>query len=442
MRTKVGIHDLAFQAPSLFLSIDDLAEARGIEAAKLRFGLGLEAMSLCDVNEDIVTLAAGAVLKLLRQNPSITPDQIGRIYVGTESSIDGSKPIATYLHDIVNQYFNRTEQGPNLLKNTDVVDMTFACIGAVDAMHNSLYYVQVESEKLAIVVAADIANYDLNSSGEYTQGAGAVAVLIGANPRLLEIKDKRGVATQSEHDFFKPIRLKTEGDHILKIHDEKPIFDGHFSNQTYQNRITEAWTHLDSANPIWSAYHQIIFHLPYAYHGRRIVSSLVEDELLASGLLKTICESNNIDINDADRGRSFTKTIEYKNWVNDKISAGEKLSSQMGNLYTASIFLSLMSSLEYTDNNVGDKFLFFAYGSGSKAKTFEGELMPGHNKIVSTWKTSNTLSDRKQVTFDEYIATRTQKIAQPITENSEVYQVSSGITETNRFERIYKLRNT
>ena len=114
----------------------------------------------------------------------------------------------------------------------------------------------------------------------------------------------------------------------------------------------------------------------------------------------------------------------------------------MGNLYTASIFLSLMSSLEYTDNNVGDKFLFFAYGSGSKAKTFEGELMPGHNKIVSTWKTSNTLSDRKQVTFDEYIATRTQKIAQPITENSEVYQVSSGITETNRFERIYKLRNT
>ena len=151
MRTKVGIHDLAFQAPSLFLSIDDLAEARGIEAAKLRFGLGLEAMSLCDVNEDIVTLAAGAVLKLLRQNPSITPDQIGRIYVGTESSIDGSKPIATYLHDIVNQYFNRTEQGPNLLKNTDVVDMTFACIGAVDAMHNSLYYVQVESEKLAIV---------------------------------------------------------------------------------------------------------------------------------------------------------------------------------------------------------------------------------------------------------------------------------------------------
>lgn len=442
MRTKVGIHDLAFQAPSLFLSIEDLAKARGIEAAKLRFGLGLEAMSLCDVNEDIVTLAAGAILKLLRQNPSITPNQIGRIYVGTESSIDGSKPISTYLHNIVNQYFNETEQGPNVLINTDVVDMTFACIGAVDAMHNSLYYVQAESEKLAIVVAADIANYDLNSSGEYTQGAGAVAVLIGANPRLLEIKDKWGVATQSEHDFFKPIRLKTEGDHILKIHDEKPIFDGHFSNQTYQNRITEAWIHLDSSNPIWSAYHQIIFHLPYAYHGRRIISSLVEDELLASGLLKTICESNNIDINNLDRSKLFTKTIEYKNWINDKISAGEKFSSQMGNLYTASIFLSLMSSLELAKNSVGDTFLFFAYGSGSKAKIFEGELMPGYEKIIRMWKTSTILSDRRQVTFDQYIAMRTQRMTQPISVNSLVYQVSSGITETNRFERIYKLRNT
>jgi hydroxymethylglutaryl-CoA synthase len=442
MRTKVGIHDLAFQAPSLFLSIEDLAEARGIEAAKLRFGLGLEAMSLCDVNEDIVTLAAGAVLKLLRQNPSITPDQIGRIYVGTESSIDGSKPIATYVHDIVNQYFNGTEQGPNLLLNTDVVDMTFACIGAVDAMHNSLYYVQTETEKLAIVVAADIANYDLNSSGEYTQGAGAVAILIGANPRLLEIKDKWGVATQSEHDFFKPIRLKTDGNFILQMHDEKPIFDGHFSNQTYQNRITEAWSNLGSKKSIWSSYHHIIFHLPYAFHGRRIISTLIEAELLASGLLNTIFESNNMDVNDADQSRLFTKTREYKNWINEKISAGENLSSQMGNLYTASIFLSLMSSLEFAKNSVGDTFLFFAYGSGSKAKTFEGELMPDFDKIVSKWNIPNTLSKRKQATFDQYIAIRTQKLAPPITANSDVHQVACGITETNRFEKNYQLIHT
>ena len=205
MTHTVGIHDLAFKSPSLYLPIKDLAEARGIEPDKLKFGLGLENMSVCDVNEDVVSLATGAVFQLLKQNPEIAPEQIGRIYVGTESSIDGSKPIGSYVHSLINEHFSSTE---NVLGHTDVIDMTFACIGAVDAMHNSLYYLQAEPDKLAIVVAADIANYDLGSSGEYTQGAGAVAVLLGTNPRLLKIDTKWGVAMKSEHDFFKPIRLE------------------------------------------------------------------------------------------------------------------------------------------------------------------------------------------------------------------------------------------
>jgi hydroxymethylglutaryl-CoA synthase len=439
MSTKVGIHDLAFQAPSLFLSIEDLAEARGIEADKLKFGLGLEAMSLCDLNEDVVTLASGAILKLLKQNPDITPDQIGRIYVGTESSIDGSKPIGSYIHDIVNQHFNGAVDGPNVLVNTDVVDMTFACIGAVDAMHNSLYYVQAETDKLAIVVAADIANYDLDSSGEYTQGAGAVAVLLGANPRLLVINNKWGVATKSEHDFFKPIRLTRQENLTITLHDEKPIFDGQFSNQTYQNRITEAWSHLSSKNAIWSAYDQLIFHLPYAFHGRRIVTSIVEAELLSTGELQKICETNDIDVNNAERSKLFAKTKPYKDWVKAKISAGEKLSSQMGNLYTASIFLGLMSSLEFSNPLSGSNILFFAYGSGSKAKAFEGVLVPGFESVVSAWKSVEMLNTRKQVTFNQYIDIRMQQLERPIASSTLVQQTSSGISDTNRYARKYEL---
>lgn len=48
MNTDCGIDALNFSLPRLFLPISDLAKARGIEVDKLRYGLGLESMSVSD----------------------------------------------------------------------------------------------------------------------------------------------------------------------------------------------------------------------------------------------------------------------------------------------------------------------------------------------------------------------------------------------------------
>ena len=66
-----------------------------------------------------------------------------------------------------------------------MVDLTFACIGAVDALQTCVDYIRLHPTKKAIVIATDNAKYDLNSTGEYTQGAGAIAMLISANPKIL-----------------------------------------------------------------------------------------------------------------------------------------------------------------------------------------------------------------------------------------------------------------
>ena len=44
--------------------------------------------------------------------------------------------------------------------------------------------------KYAIVIVSDIAKYDIGSSGEYTQGAGAIAMLVKDNPRLVVFDPK------------------------------------------------------------------------------------------------------------------------------------------------------------------------------------------------------------------------------------------------------------
>jgi len=133
----VGIDDLSVYIPGLFLPVKSLAEARNIEYDKLHKGLGLTAMALADVHEDVATMAANAVLDLLQRN-KIDPSSVGRLYLGTESSLDGAKPMASYVLDMLNRYYESEEGRKSGFLNCDAVDLTFACIGAVDAMENAL----------------------------------------------------------------------------------------------------------------------------------------------------------------------------------------------------------------------------------------------------------------------------------------------------------------
>ena len=301
----IGIDAISFYVPQLYVSIEDLATARNIEFGKLNKGLGLNKMAIPDSNEDAVTFAANALLSLFNDH-NINPKNVGRIYLGTESAVDGSKPTATYALEIVEKAL-ASEYGERCFKNCDVLDMTFACVGAIDALHNSYDWVANGSNRQAIVIASDLSKYDLNSTGEYTQGAGAVAMLIKQNPSIITIDSIWGVASKSEGDFFKPRRsfnkkellssilkdlnvdaseekinasIKNSNsafwnnpNETVEVFREEPVFDGQFSNQCYSSRITEALEHFKSFSEIdfEQDWNHLIFHLPYAYHGRRII---------------------------------------------------------------------------------------------------------------------------------------------------------------------------
>lgn len=468
MSQSFGIEDIRFAFPSLYMDLSDLAIARSIEPAKLQKGLGLYEMGVCDTEEDVVTLAADALIDIVKSN-NLTPREIGRIYVGTESSIDGSKPIASYLLGILTQYFTEKGQLENCLRHVDVVDMTFACIGAIDAMHNSLAWLRTEPELKAIVIATDIANYDLASSGEYTQGAGASAVLLGANPALMTISSQVGVASACAHDFFKPLRLHSKSDvdikgihsyeeDIVSIHRETPVFDGPLSNKTYQDRIVEAYHYFVEKSKVEAdinQYDAFVFHLPYAYHGRRIFDQLFLADLNSKGSLESFYAGLNVNrpdksTMDADTfkqaKRAFSKAIvkspEYSSIVENKIERGERLSSKTGNVYTASIFLALLSTLEHhaADNQALNKLLFIAYGSGSKSKVFEGVLSDNWKNKVSTWKLDSQLRNRTRIDFDTYVNLRLHKITDNVSPRKpQVHLDNSGILETNRYAREYRL---
>ena len=167
---KVGIDDISIYIPSLYLDIQELAFSRRIKSEKLTLGLGLKAMAIPDTSEDVITMAAEALIDLVEKN-NLEPADIGRIYVGTENMVDGAKPNASYLLGILDQYYKKQGIEAPSLSHCDVVDMTFACIGAVDAMQNSLDWVKLNPQSKAIIIATDWAKYDLNSPGGVHPGS-------------------------------------------------------------------------------------------------------------------------------------------------------------------------------------------------------------------------------------------------------------------------------
>lgn len=421
-----GIEAASYHVPSLYLEIKDLAEKRGIEPAKLEKGLGLHKMGLPDVHEDAATFAAEALLKLISEY-RLNPKEIARIYLGTESALDAAKPTASYAMQMVEEVLE-PEFGARVFGNCDIVDMTFACIGAVDALHNSLDFVRANPDKKAVVIASDYAKYELDSSGEYTQGGGAVAVLISSRPDLLEIGNHWGIATESVFDFFKPRRhfqkedLKGAPDSFpdkIEIFTDEPVFDGQYSNQCYQDRISEAYSHYKEITGREKPYEQwkyLIFHLPYAFHGKRVFTEIYSLE-------------NGLPYGTPEEQKAVAKSEEYIQFINEKIEKSQRASSEIGNMYTASILMALLSALQTSFNEneelAGQEIGFLGYGSGSKSKVFTGKVSGNWKKVVEKWNLFEGLKSRTAIGFDTYEKLHRKQLQKSVNEKYKGFGLKS-----------------
>lgn len=400
---KYGIEAASIYVPHIYLPIKDLASKRSIDPDKLEIGLGLKKMAVLDVHEDTTTIAANALLKLITDF-NINPNEIGRIYLGTESALDGAKPTATYAVQLVESVL-ANQFGERPFKHTDVVDMTFACVGGVDAMHNSIDYVRVNSEKKAIVIAADYAKYGLESTGEYTQGAGAVAMLISNQPDLIAFDNNWGIGMESVFDFFKPHQstsdvkilnalgtTKTE----IEIFSDEPVFEGQYSNECYKNRVREAYFNFKEKasveGKLYENWRYIAFHLPYAFQGKRMFSDVFALE-------------NNQD-NSNENLKIVSKSDEYKALIKEKVEPTQRASSEIGNMYTASVFTAFLSALQVsadTNEELNGKTVgFIAYGSGSKSKVFQGQISEGWKNVMNKMDLFNYLNEREAISFEQY----------------------------------------
>lgn len=343
---KIGIDKMAFATTDQYIELTELAEKRGVDPNKYTIGIGQDRQAVVPPTQDIVTLGARAAKKLL--TPDVTR-RLSTIIVATESGIDNSKASAIYIKHLL-----------GLDDYIRAVELKEACYSGTAAIQFARGLVALNPQETVLVIAADIARYGLNTPGEVTQGAGAVAMLISADPHVLAIEPTSVSYSRDLMDFWRPL-YATEA-----------IVDGKYSTGVYVNFFKNTLTrYLQRTGRRLDDFAGIAFHLPFTKMGKKGLEGVLQDR------------------DDAVANR-----------LRDQLTASQVYCRQVGNLYTGSLYLGLMSLLQNGQVKPGDRLGLFSYGSGAEGEFYSGIVQPAFAENLSDVK--EDLADRHQVSIDEY----------------------------------------
>lgn len=341
---EIGLDKIGFYAPSTYIDMVDLAHARGIDPNKYTLGLGQDKQSVCPLSQDTVTLGANAAAKILSESDK---DVIDLVILATESGIDHSKAGATSIHTLL---------GINPFARC--VELKQACYGATAGIQLAKGHIALNPGKKALVIASDISRYGLNTGGEATQGVGSVAMLISANPQIMTLEEDASYFSDDIWDFWRP------------NYSDVAFVDGKYSNEQYQRLFTTVYeNYLMKTKRTLTDFKALCFHIPYTKLGLKSLK-LIANETDHASLFETF-----------------------------KIST--KYNRQVGNIYTGSLYLSLLSLLENGDLNAGDRIGLYSYGSGAVGEFFSGVLQPNY-KDALLMTHQKELDERKQLSIPEY----------------------------------------
>ena len=344
---KIGIEKISFHIPRQYLELSRLAEQHGTDLQKFSRGIGQERMSFPLHDEDVVTLAAEAALPIIKGHG---PDGIDSVLFATETSIDQSKSAGIYVHNLL-----------GLNAQCRNVELKQACYSATAAVQMACGYVARQPDRKVLVIASDVSRYDLGGAAEATQGCGAVAMLISANPLIMQIDVMSGLHSEDIMDFWRPNYRIT------------PLVDGKYSALKYLQSLSHTWQDYQSnEGRSFEDFAQFCYHLPFSRMGKKAHMYLAS-------------------INDQP--------------VNmEKFMPGLVYNRVIGNCYSAALYLSLISALENSEEDLSGKpVALFSYGSGAVAEFFSGVVQPGYKAHMLTERHKSLIMDREALSYERYL---------------------------------------
>ena len=449
-----GISGLALYLPPYRVQLADWCDWNGQPWDKVRNVVG-RSFRMRGPEQSVYTLAANAVWRLI-QAYDIDPREIGYLALGTESSSDnsaGAVIVKGMLEDALAAHGR-----PAVSRECEVPEYKHACLGGVYGIKGALRYLATDGAgRKAIVVCSDIAEYERGSSGEPTQGAGAVAMLLESEPRLLAV-DLAGSGSASDYrmvDFRKPFaRFRDQPQRSDGQMQDLPVFNGRYSTSCYidatrhamnallerQNERRPDYFHRVDAVFMHRPYHK----MPASGWAMAYLFALAEGDAAARAELREYCAQAEVDYDAviAEIGgaapdmrervhaglsgddafpkaslllRGLRNSDFWQTMVNDKLSLGSEMMRDLGNLYTAALpawlAAGFVQALREKADLDGQRWLALGYGSGDAAEAVPMQVAGNWRDAAARINFVEALGDPLDLDQDQYVALHDGRVA-------------------------------
>jgi hydroxymethylglutaryl-CoA synthase len=426
-----GVSAMSVYVPPFRVRLESWCEWTGNSWDKISAVVG-RSFRVNGPHENVYTMAANAVLRLIRQN-GVDPRRVGMLALGTESSTDNAAG-AVIVRGMVDRALERVGL-PRLSRQLEVPEFKHACLGGVYALKSALRYVAFDgADRLAIVVSSDVAEYERGSTGEQTQGAGAVAMLVERQPRLyaLDLAHAGSASDYRGPDFRKPVaRHFTEG-YAPKTErpSDFPVFSGKYSTYAYLDETVHAVEDMlgklgVGAGDYYRDVHAMFFHRPYQMMPVQAMAFLVVRGLARAGAaeLAELCAAGKVKVEDVLTETASTpdlyasvlsgahgvdpyaatsaaaavlrKRPGFLALLEDKMSLGAETTRDLGNLYSAALPAWIAAGLEDGAQRglalAGKPMVAIGYGSGDAAEAIPFTLVPGWEAAAAAIGTREAL---------------------------------------------------
>ena len=304
---KAGIVGYGAYVPRYRIKAEEIARMWGGDGAAIAAGLMVYEKSVPALDEDTATISVEAARRAVRLS-GIDPQDIGAIYVGSESHPYAVKPTATIVAEAI-------QATPNLT----AADYEFACKAGTAAMQNCLALAKADMITYGMAIGADVSQAAPGDALEYAAAAGGAAFILGCDNLIAEVNKTLSFTTDTP-DFW-----RREGEPY-------PGHGGRFTGKpAYFRHVTAATERLmEEMGTTPEEYDYVIFHQPNGKFPSRIARKLgFSQEQIEEGLLCPI----------------------------------------IGNTYSGSTPLGLSAVLDVAEP--GDRILATSYGSGAGSDSFD-----------------------------------------------------------------------
>jgi len=364
----VGIEALNVFGGSVYLDVQELAQHRDLDNARFA-NLMMKEKAVALPCEDPVTFGVNAAKPIVDALSAAERDRVELLIACTESGIDFSKSIGTYLHHYL-----------GLNRNCRTFEIKQACYSGTAGLQAAINFVLSNASPgaKALVVATDISRFILAEGAtvshadwayaEPSSGAGAVALLVGADAPVFRVDvGANGYYGYEVMDTCRPAPDSEAGDADLSLLSYLDCCEQSFLE--YQRRVAGA--------DYGATFQYLAFHVPFAGMVKGAHRTMMR-RLAARGAAEI----------EADFQRRVVPGLNY--------------CQRIGNIMGGTVLLALASTIDHGDFSASRRVGCFSYGSGCCSEFYSGVVTAAGQKRQRTFDIQRGLDARRRLSMQAY----------------------------------------